>query len=75
MTTRQSGLAEQQRDFLGDASLGLIFCLLGIYMVLAWVFASWTRPVVVMAVIPFGLIGAIYGHDVWGVPLSPSGWA
>jgi predicted RND superfamily exporter protein len=39
-------------------------------MVLAWVFASWARPVVVMAVIPFGLIGAIYGHDLWGVPLS-----
>lgn len=70
VTTRQSGLAEQERDFLGDASLGLIFCLLGIYMVLAWVFASWTRPVVVMAVIPFGLIGAIYGHNAWDVPLS-----
>lgn len=70
VTTRQSGLAEQQRDFLGDATLGLIFCLLGIYMVLAWVFASWTRPVVVMAVIPFGLIGAIYGHNAWDVPLS-----
>ncbi|MGB3280503.1 MAG: efflux RND transporter permease subunit, partial [Pseudorhodobacter sp.] len=70
VATHQSGLAEQQRDFLGDAALGLIFCLLGIYMVLAWVFASWTRPIVVMAVIPFGLIGAIYGHDLWGVPLS-----
>jgi multidrug efflux pump subunit AcrB len=70
VTTRQSGLAEQESEFLGDASLGLIFCLLGIYMVLAWVFASWTRPVVVMSVIPFGLIGAIYGHNAWGVPLS-----
>ena len=70
VTTRQSGLAEQQREFLGDATLGLIFCLLGIYMVLAWVFASWTRPVVVMTVIPFGLIGALYGHDLWGVPMS-----
>jgi multidrug efflux pump subunit AcrB len=70
VATHQSGLAEQQRDFLGDAALGLIFCLLGIYMVLAWVFASWTRPIVVMAVIPFGLIGAIYGHDLWEVPLS-----
>jgi multidrug efflux pump subunit AcrB len=70
VTTRQSGLAQQEREFLGDASLGLMLCLLGIYMVLAWVFASWTRPVVVMVVIPFGLIGAIYGHHVWGVPMS-----
>jgi multidrug efflux pump subunit AcrB len=70
VTSRQSGLAEQERKFLGDAQLGFIFCLLGIYMVLAWVFSSWTRPVVVMVVIPFGLIGAIYGHHAWSVPLS-----
>jgi multidrug efflux pump subunit AcrB len=70
ITTRQSGLAEQEREFLGDAGLGFMLCLLGIYMVLAWVFASWTRPIVVMIVIPFGLIGAIYGHHAWGVPMS-----
>ncbi|QCO56326.1 efflux RND transporter permease subunit [Pseudorhodobacter turbinis] len=70
VTTRQSGLAEQQSAFLGDVTLGLMLCLLGIYMVLAWVFASWSRPVVVMVVIPFGLIGAIYGHHFWGVSLS-----
>ncbi|MFN3822503.1 MAG: efflux RND transporter permease subunit [Pseudorhodobacter sp.] len=70
VTSRQRGLAEQQRDFLGDAQLGLMLCLLGIYLVLSWVFASWTRPLVVMAVIPFGLTGAIWGHVWWGVPLS-----
>jgi hypothetical protein len=36
--------------------------MLGIYLVLAWIFASWTRPMVVMAIIPFGLVGTIYGH-------------
>lgn len=67
---RMSGLAEQENDFLNDARTGLILCLTGIYLVLAWVFASWTRPLVVMAVIPFGLVGTIYGHNLWGVPLS-----
>jgi multidrug efflux pump subunit AcrB len=67
---RMSGLSEQEDDFLNDARLALILTLTGIYLVLAWVFASWTRPVVVMAVIPFGLVGAIYGHSVWDVPLS-----
>ncbi|MEY8118774.1 efflux RND transporter permease subunit [Falsihalocynthiibacter sp. BN13B15] len=66
----QSGLDEQGRDFLNDAFLGLILCLTGIYLVLAWVFSSWTRPIVVMAIIPFGLVGTIYGHAVWDVPLS-----
>ena len=37
---------------------------------LAWIFASWTRPLVVMSIIPFGLVGAIWGHDYWDVPLS-----
>lgn len=67
---RMSGLAEQEQAFLNDALTGLVLCLLGIYLVLCWVFQSWTRPIVVMSVIPFGLIGAIYGHGAMGVPLS-----
>ena len=67
---RISGLSEQEDKFLTDASTGLILCLTGIYLVLAWVFSSWTRPMVVMAIIPFGLVGTIYGHHLWDVPLS-----
>ncbi len=67
---RMSGLSEQEDRFLADAQTGFILCLAGIYLVLAWVFASWTRPLVVMAIIPFGLVGTIYGHHQWGVPMS-----
>ncbi|EPX76548.1 efflux RND transporter permease subunit [Salipiger mucosus] len=67
---RLSGLSEQEDEFLSDARTGLILVLLGIYLVLAWVFASWTRPLVVMSIIPFGLVGTIYGHALWDVPLS-----
>ena len=67
---RLAGLSEQEGEFLSDALTGLILCLTGIYLVLAWVFASWSRPMVVMAIIPFGLVGTIYGHAVWDVPLS-----
>ncbi|MHA6263345.1 efflux RND transporter permease subunit [Arenibacterium sp. CAU 1754] len=67
---KMSGLSEQENDFLNDARTGLILCLTGIYLVLAWVFASWTRPLVVMVIIPFGLVGTIWGHALWDVPLS-----
>ncbi|UWQ92126.1 efflux RND transporter permease subunit [Rhodobacteraceae bacterium M382] len=67
---RLSGLSEQEDEFLQEARTGLILCLSGIYLVLAWVFASWTRPLVVMAIIPFGLVGTIWGHYIWEVPLS-----
>ncbi|MCE8009204.1 efflux RND transporter permease subunit [Aestuariivita sp.] len=65
-----SGLSEDEDEFLSDALTGLILCLTGIFLVLAWVFSSWTRPLVVMAIIPFGLVGTIYGHGAWDVPLS-----
>ena len=67
---RMSGLAEQEQDFLNDARVGMILTLLGIYLVLTWIFASWTRPFVIMSIIPFGLVGTIYGHFIWDVPLS-----
>jgi len=65
-----AGLSEQENAFLADAKLGFMLALLGIYLTLAWVFSSWMRPLVVMAIIPFGLVGTIYGHHAWNVPLS-----
>ena len=67
---RLAGLSEQEDEFLSDALVGLVLCLTGIYLVLSWVFASWTRPVLIMVIIPFGLVGTIYGHHAWDVPLS-----
>ncbi len=67
---RLAGLSEQENRFLNDARTGLILVLTGIYLVLTWVFSSWTRPVVIMAIIPFGLVGTIFGHYVESVPMS-----
>ena len=65
-----SGLSEQESRFLTDARNGLVLVLCGIFLSLAWIFGSWTRPLVVMAIIPFGLVGTIYGHNLWGIPMS-----
>lgn len=67
---RISGLSEQEDEFLANARTGFILALTGIYLSLAWVFSSWTRPIVVMAIIPFGLVGTIWGHFIWDVPMS-----
>ena len=64
------GLAEQEKEFLSDALKGFGLCLLGIYLCLCWIFASWVRPVVIMAIIPFGIIGMIWGHYLHNVPIS-----
>ena len=64
------GRAEEQVTTLGDMRTGAIIGLLAIYLVLAWIFASYTRPLFVMAVIPFGAGGAIMGHLLLGFDLT-----
>ena len=67
---RMAGLAEQERRFLGEAPVALGLGLIGIFVALAWVFASWTRPLVVLLAVPFGLVGVVHGHVWTGLPLS-----
>ena len=64
------GKAEEQATTFADMKTGAMVGLLAIYLILAWVFASYTRPLTVMAVIPFGAVGAIAGHFVLGFDLT-----
>jgi len=65
-----SGKAEEQGDTFADMRLGALIGLTSIYIVLAWVFASYTRPLVVMSLIPIGFVGAILGHWLLGFDLT-----
>jgi multidrug efflux pump subunit AcrB len=64
------GKAEEQSEALGDLTLALIITLASIYIILAWLFSSYTTPLLIMTVVPFGLIGAIIGHYILGFNLS-----
>jgi multidrug efflux pump subunit AcrB len=64
------GRAEEQRNTLGDLRLGAMVGLILIYIILAWVFASFARPLAVMAVIPFGFVGTVFGHMVMGFDIT-----
>ncbi|MEO5344182.1 MAG: efflux RND transporter permease subunit, partial [Gammaproteobacteria bacterium SHHR-1] len=65
-----SGGAEDQRETADDMKRGALFALAMIYIVLAWVFGSYGWPLVVMAVIPFGIVGALVGHWAMGIELT-----
>lgn len=47
-----------------------VFALLLIYVILAALFRSYTQPLIVMSVVPFGVIGAVLGHLLLGYPLT-----
>ena len=67
---RFAGRAEEQGDTLDDMKIGTALGLGAIYIILAWVFASYVRPIVVMSIIPFAVVGAIVGHWLLGFDLT-----
>ncbi|MBB3140770.1 efflux RND transporter permease subunit [Halomonas organivorans] len=64
------GRAADQRETFADMRVGLMVGLALMYVVLAWVFASWSLPLIVMAIIPLALVGALVGHWLLGLDLT-----
>ncbi|NOX76191.1 MAG: efflux RND transporter permease subunit [Gammaproteobacteria bacterium] len=64
------GRARDQAETMADLRSGALIAFLLMYIILAWVFSSYSKPFVVMAVIPFGLVGAIFGHWVMDIELT-----
>jgi multidrug efflux pump subunit AcrB len=64
------GRAEEEKETSNDMKQGGMLALVMIYIILAWVFASYTWPLAVMMVIPFGICGAIFGHWFTGIDLT-----
>lgn len=64
------GRSADQQETLADMRRGALFALAFIYLILAWVFASYGWPLVVMTAIPFGIVGAIVGHWLMGIDLT-----
>jgi len=67
---RFRGKSEEMAETFADMQLGAVLGLAGIYIILAWVFASYARPIAVIAIIPLGFIGAIFGHLIMGYDLT-----
>ena len=64
------GEAREQRQSFGSLQTGVLIVLFAIYCMLALPLKSYTLPLVVMSVIPFGLIGAVAGHWLMGYNLA-----
>jgi multidrug efflux pump subunit AcrB len=64
------GKAEEERDTSNDMKQGGLLALVMIYIILAWVFSSYSWPLAVMLIIPFGICGAIFGHWLLGIDLT-----
>ncbi|MCY4058625.1 MAG: efflux RND transporter permease subunit, partial [Gammaproteobacteria bacterium] len=64
------GERQEQVESMGALGGGFALALLAIYALLAIPLASYALPLIVMAAIPFGIIGAVLGHLVLGLDVS-----
>ncbi len=67
---RLAGKAEEQAETFADMGVGAAIGLAGMFLVLAWVFGSYSRPLAVLAVLPLGFIGVSFGHFLTGFDLT-----
>ena len=64
------GMMAEQRDVLGGLQRGFVLALLLIFALLAVPLRSYVQPLIIMSAIPFGLIGAVWGHIFLGLDVS-----
>ena len=70
VTYTLEGEAREQRQSFASLQWGMIAVLFVIYMLLALPLKSYIQPLIVMSVIPFGIIGAVWGHWLMGRDLT-----
>jgi len=70
ITFNLSGEAEQRQKSMKSLIRGFGISILLIYILLAIPLKAYIKPLFIMSVIPFGIIGALIGHFIVGIPVS-----
>ena len=61
---------DEQAAFLSELTRNGLIALVAVYALMAIAFKSYLHPIVVMTAIPFGFMGAVIGHTLFGLDLS-----
>ncbi len=67
---RWEGQQEQTTESMESLKLGLLVALVAMFVLLTMEFRSYLQPLMILAIIPFGVIGAIWGHFLQGRELT-----
>lgn len=70
LVVRWEGQQEQTTESMQSLMVGLGIALIAIFVLLTLQFTSYFQPLIIMAIIPFGFVGAVVGHAIMGIPLT-----
>ena len=64
------GEQQSQMEAMQALGKGFVAALFVIYVLMAIPFKSYLQPLIVMSAVPFGIVGAIWGHAFMGLAMS-----
>ena len=64
------GASANQAEAMEALGEGFVVALFVIYVLMAIPFGSYVQPLIVMSAVPFGIVGAIWGHMIMGMSMS-----
>ncbi len=67
---RWEGMQEQTAESIRGMIYGLLIALVAMFALLTVEFRSYAQPLMVLAIIPLGLVGAVFGHLALGYEVS-----
>jgi multidrug efflux pump subunit AcrB len=70
ISVKWQGQREQSQESVGSLKVGFGIAILAMFVLLVLQFKSYAQPLLILAVIPFGMIGAVWGHALLGLPLT-----
>lgn len=70
VSVRWEGQREQSNESVSSLIFGFAIAILAMFVLLVLQFRSYIQPLLILAIVPFGMIGAVWGHALLGLPLT-----
>lgn len=70
ITLKLDGASVEAETMIAKLFVGFFLALVAIYVLLAIPLKSYSQPIMIMVAIPFGLVGAVFGHVVMNVSVN-----
>ena len=64
------GMEAEQQEVIGGLQIGFTLALFAMFALLAIPLRSYIQPLIIMSAIPFGFVGAVWGHVLMGINVS-----
>jgi len=64
------GEQKKMRESMSSLLIGYPLAMVGMFIIIAAIFRSYVQTLVIMFTVPFGIIGAVFGHKLLGYDLT-----